>query len=465
MTTEVIFRQYVELNAHEKLRDNQTREWVEQYIADRLYPDGAPSVRPFTVLVSEGWHLELEGSPPIESEPFERFIVSLQLNDEAYDLIRKYALEKDFVMPTVGADLPLKSTEHWCPRYATDPIFGNRNDARQLMQVDYLSQNGAEGENVNVVVVDRGLDKSYIGSFGGAKYGGGWTRARLPKPGTTVGGHGMMIVRNILDIAPKATIFDCPLLAALPGHITNIESATSDAASAYGKMIDDIVTLRNSPTWQGPWIFVNAWAVYNRKSEKPPGHYSNRLEHILNAAVSRAVQNGIDVVFCAGNCGQFCPDPDCGPNDRGPGESILGANGHADVITVSAVRTDRIWLGYSSQGPGQPKLDPHGVKPDFCAPSQFCEMDDASAKNTGTSAACAITAGVVAALRSKWDSATLPLDRLKTILKETATKTEGGPELKDTATPTEVELAWRRRIGSGILNAQEAYKKIANPDA
>jgi hypothetical protein len=38
-------------------------------------------------------------------------------------------------------------------------------------------------------------------------------------------------------------------------------------------------------------------------------------------------------------------------------------------------------------------------KPDFCAASQFCGDGDAFTINTGTSAACGPTAGIVAALR------------------------------------------------------------------
>ena len=48
------------------------------------------------------------------------------------------------------------------------------------------------------------------------------------------------------------------------------------------------------------------------------------------------VNDGIDVVFSAGNCGQFCPDRRCGETDRGPGHSIWGANSHPRVLTFGA---------------------------------------------------------------------------------------------------------------------------------
>ena len=134
---------------------------------------------------------------------------------------------------------------------------------------------------------------------------------------------------------------------------------------------------------------------------------------------------GIDVLFAAGNCGQFCPDNRCGGLDRGPSRSIWGANSLQHVLTVGAVRADDMWLGYSSQGPGQQFLGK--AKPDFCATSQFAEDDDGFNINTGTSAATGLTAGVIAALRSRWNSATVSPQALQQILHQTARKPTSVP--------------------------------------
>jgi subtilisin family serine protease len=87
-------------------------------------------------------------------------------------------------------------------------------------------------------------------------------------------------------------------------------------------------------------------------------------------------------------------------------------------------------------------------KPDVCAPSQFHETDDAYTTNGGTSAACALSAGVIAALRSnpKWNPTAVPPERLKKVLNETARKTDG---------PN-----WNNRLGNGILNAEAAFRKL-----
>jgi subtilisin family serine protease len=149
-----------------------------------------------------------------------------------------------------------------------------------------------------------------------------------------------------------------------------------------------------------------------------------------------------DMVFAAGNCGQFCPSRLCGTDDVGPGHSIIGANSHPDVLTVGAVRADGIWLGYSSQGPGALCKE----KPDICAASQFREDDDATTTNTGTSAACAIAAGIVATLRSQFRSKALAPATLKRILIDTATARPAGASCDN-------------QIGNGIINAAAACSR------
>ncbi|MCW3473579.1 S8 family peptidase [Rhodovastum sp. RN2-1] len=212
-------------------------------------------------------------------------------------------------------------------------------------------------------------------------------------------------------------------------------------------MLRDIAHFRAHGRFPGPWVFVNAWAIYDRRTEIPPESYSDNPAHPFNLAVGDAAGAGIDVVFCAGNCGPFCPDLRCGINDRGPGRSILGANSHPRVLTVGAVRCDTTWLGYSSQGPGQPNLDVD--KPDLCAPSEFREDHDAHTGNSGTSAASGLAAGVVAALRSRVDPVTWPPVHLKQLLLDTARKTETSGR--------------DDRVGYGIIDAAAAVRALALP--
>jgi hypothetical protein len=341
----------------------------------------------------------------------------------------------------MGADVPIHGTSCWSPTGPADWLFGNREQADRLIGLPYLARNAdATGEGVNVVVVDQGVDKDQILNFGG-----GWSAPGGQRPGATKGGHGAMLVRNILNIAPQATIFDVPLIS---GTISNSRAFLSDAHGAYATMLEDIEMLRHSERWSGPWVFLNAWAVFDRGTEWPHGDHSSGAQHALNDVIGKVVDRGFDVVFCAGNCGQFCPMQRCGPHDRGPGNSILGANSHPRVLTVGAVRVDGIWLGYSSQGPGQADLAGSYErkfalqKPDVCAPSQFGAWGDAHTANTGTSAASAIAAGAVAALRSKWPNA-FTADELKQLLLTTARQPEGE--------------GWNGRLGHGIIDLAAAY--------
>src|SRR5882724_4916016 len=89
-------------------------------------------------------------------------------------------------------------------------------------------------------------------------------------------------------------------------------------------------------------------------------------------------------------------------------------------------------------------------KPDLCVPSQSCENENAFTVNTGTSAACALATGVVAALRSKWHAGPEPQpspDELKDLLIRTARKTHGP--------------YWDGRFGHGILDAKARLRRGA----
>ncbi|HEY7384901.1 MAG TPA: S8/S53 family peptidase [Beijerinckiaceae bacterium] len=343
---------------------------------------------------------------------------------------------------------PAAFSEHWCPHDAGDAVFASRSAAERLHGIDFLkTQPGTTGERVNVVVVDQGLNKEVLGD----RYGGGWkvgdTRpgTARPEPGSRRRPHGMMIAHNILAIAPKATLFDLPLA---PVKISDIQAFLKVAVPKYREMLDDIAQWRETKERSGPWILVNPWGIFDRHSEQPKGHYTETLESPLNQMIKDAVSKNIDVVFVAGNCGQFCADDRCGPTDQGPGHSIWGANSLDAVLTVGAVRADGMWLGYSSQGPGQKQL---GIrKPDLCAASNFRDDDDAFSIHTGTSAACAMAAGVIAALRSKWHSQTVSPLALKDVLNQTALPSGG---------------EWNPRLGHGILNARAAFKALANSAA
>jgi len=443
-------RQFAVLRATGEVREHyargdaaEIRRVLHTYLRQRGY-EAVQGDFEVTILPSQKWTLEVADSDGRlvrqKPQPVPTLGVGLAFQSaEALHRVRSAAVtdRADGPVVGIGADLPFQATDCWCPGEAADPIYGNRSDANKLINADILNDNGLTGRDVNVVVIDRGLDLNHI------KVAGRWQYATANQlPVATPDNHAMMVARHIQKLAPHAAIFDC---AILPEHISDIEQFMVVAHSAYAQMLADIASWKQNHSRSTQWIFVNAWAIYDRRSEHPPGDYTNNPNHRFNAIVEQAaVADHIDIVFAAGNCGMFCPKMNCGRNDRGPGRSIFGANSHASVLTTGAVRTDRVWLGYSSQGPGQSNLDTR--KPDLCLPSQFRETYDSHLVNTGTSAACALAAGVIAALRSRpgWDSTTIPPDKLRNYLIKNASNYPH----------------WDGRLGHGILNVEAAFKEL-----
>jgi hypothetical protein len=246
------------------------------------------------------------------------------------------------------------------------------------------------------------------------------------------------MAETVLSVTPNANIFDLPLL---PSHIVNLGGFLSWAAGVYWLLSVQIPWLRQLPRYQGPWVLCNAWAVYNLAQDPPPPNpynYSQNPFNLMNLGVAQLPRAGLaDVVFAAGNCGQFCADGRCGPTNIGPGRSIHGVAAIADVLTVGAVRSDRIWLGYSSQGPAPPAFA--SAKPDLCAPSQFANPTDWERSYTGSSTACALATAAMAAARS------FPLTRALSppALRARAVATARAPV--GAAVPNE-------RLGAGIID-------------
>ena len=433
---------------------DNANSWATNYVAEHVYGRELSDL-PFRCVARPSNDVYWGTVRPLKPPELPEVVVALSVTGNSRrtsrevvnDIINAVA-KKPHVFAGSSPDLVFASSDHWCMGEASDPIFADRSAAERLLGVDYLrAQQGTTGAGVNVVIVDQGLDKHALG----ASYGGGWSVGAaqpgvpMPTPGSVRRPHGMMIAHNILKVAPKALLFDLPLA---PPRISNIQSFLSLADAAYQTVETNIAILK-SGNFPGSWILVNPWGIFDRATECPKGHYTENPSP-FSRLVDMAVAENIDVVFAAGNCGQFCPDDRCGPRDNGPGHSIWGANSLQSVLTVGAVRSDSKWVGYSSQGPGQQLLGPN--KPDLCAASQFCEDGDAFSINTGTSAACGIAAGVVAALRSRWSSATVSPGQLKAILNQTARKPPGLGSNNNLG----------HRLGNGVLDAKAAFDELSH---
>lgn len=401
--------------------------------------------------------------------------------DKLRDFVRSHVAtssnldsKKIFSVAAAADPVALGTLEASPPRVSHAGAFGTRRRARELIGAGELACRGLDGSGVNVVIVDRGLNRRALEELAPGCWGGGLNLGLTGQPPIMAGSaparsHGMMIARNVLDLAPKATIYDVPLLPPLIGYASLFASTANAAFHAIQQMIAKLL-----PSQRDRWVIVNAWAIFDRSTEYPEHEYTRNLHetlqlggdsptinvgHPLNHLIGEMVagKDGlppVDFVFGAGNCGQFAPSHRCGALDRGPGCSIWGANSHPDVYTAAAVAVDGSWLGYSSQGPaawptreawlnGEWRED-LAQKPDFAAPSQFCEDHDKSMLNSGTSAAAAVTAGVIAAIRSR---AQIPSKDLKAAMRRSA-RGAGG---------------WNQRTGCGIIDIPALCRQLDTP--
>ena len=341
--------------------------------------------------------------------------------------------------------------QHWCSISGHGYHFGTRRLGRGLIAAGALGDKKLTGKGVKVFLVDQGVSQTYIEGLGGT-YGGGMSwevdgEVKFPGQGSSnnvrlPNQHGSMLMRSLIELAPDAHYYDLPMI---PGRITDVESFTIKAL--FGFFFLRYVYLSQP----GPWVILNAWGIVDRFAESLRGYYTNDPDHYLNHLVKLIAQKH-DVVFAAGNSGQFCSDPRSTVYDRGPSRSIWGANGLSDVTSVGAVRTDGAWIGASSQGPG-----PEGFvtetetdtpkKPDLCAPSWFVENDNAHLRSGGTSSASAVVAGAIAALREGWDVSAVPPAEMRRALQDGARRV--------------TSPGWNDRTGFGILNLKDTMTQLS----
>ena len=357
---------------------------------------------------------------------------------------------------SIGADLPVFAAgcverdrfwTHWCPGEASFGLFGDR--AAALRAMGGVPAPGRSA--VNIVFVDTGLPawmrpppSEFQGWDVAATDASGTITVR--KPGEPLTDHGAMVARNARAIAsaPNVRLLDCP---AIPDGIMNLPEFLGLLVGVV-RFVKVVVKARQDAlagAHQPPesWVICNAWGVYDPTRESPIVPYADNPGHPLAIAYRELAALGTDIVFAAGNCGAFCPSHRCSPIHIGPGRSIHGVNAMAEVLTVGAVRSDGLWLGYSAQGPGITNMA-HD-KPDLCTPSQF-EDDDGFGPNTGTSAACGLAAGAVALLRTRASTLVDPSE-LRAILRDTAAQPYG-PDW------------WQDRTGHGVIDMGAAAAKL-----
>ena len=371
-------------------------------------------------------------------------LAELKAHPQVTRVDRDSAVFRPFASPVTPLAIPVSEGGERSPRVTPilsvapcpigvcdcDPLAakGTIAEVAGYLGVDQIWASGCRGDGIVVGVVDGGI--TAIG--------------RVPKAGETVridrviggfpsdwgttaaawGDHGNMCAYDVLGMAPNAQIYDIRISGG------TIAATISAALAGFQWAIDQH---RANGT---PHILTNSWGIFGEAWDPV---YARDSNHIFTQKVAEAINEGILVLFAAGNCGETCPDGRCG-TDTGPGRSIWGANGDARVITVGAVNKNEQFVGYSSQGPAA--LDPR--KPDFCSVTHF---QGYFSSDTGTSAATPIAAGVIALL--KQGSPSLTQNEVKDVIKDTAK--DIGP------------AGWDQHSGAGIVQGKAAFDRLLRP--
>jgi subtilisin family serine protease len=305
-----------------------------------------------------------------------------------------------------------------CPTCGGDPAVGGTADVAKRLGTEQLADAGYDGSEVPVAVVDTGINVAYLKQQGvqtTVDAAHSWTPAQVGTlPGQHPKAHGSMCAYDVLIAAPEVTLWDHAVLLSQAHGQTVMAGLLSDAVRSYA-------ALRVSLTAMSPderrLVVSNSWGSFSPAwdfAPGQPGNYSDNAAHPFNLIVGSLEAAGADVLFAAGNCGRDCPDGRCA---FGAAPSIGGANSHPKVLSIGGVDVTGARVGYSSQGPGRLSAR----KPDVCCYTHFTGSKVfAPGPDSGTSAACPVAAGVVAAVRTKFSAGVLSPARLRELVRRTA---------------------------------------------
>ncbi|MEU8269705.1 S8 family serine peptidase [Sphaerisporangium sp. NPDC049002] len=299
------------------------------------------------------------------------------------------------------------------------PPVGTWQDVARLLDVTRLQSEGYDGTGVALAVCDTGINAAHVTHQLGKEVTIDGERSWTPggvsgKAGSFAVDHGTMCAFDALIAAPAASLIDVPVLLSRRQGGTAIDGLLSDAVAAFAHLR---TVLEAQPAATRALVISNSWGSFSPEwdlAPGQPGNYSDNAAHPFNIIVGSLEQAGADILFAAGNCGSECKDRRCAYKGR----PIVGANSHPQVLSIGGVDTNGERVGYSSQGPG--RLSDR--KPDICTYTHFSgsKAFGEGRPDSGTSAACPVAAGLVAAIRTRWPASRLSPGQLRTLLHRTA---------------------------------------------
>ncbi|WP_238190058.1 S8 family serine peptidase [Methylobacterium frigidaeris] len=333
------------------------------------------------------------------------------------------------VRATIDADAELSAlTTEGAAIFSDPPIAhfatpasapgGTRAEVEQRLGVPGLVTRRLDGAGVAIAVVDGGINLAHLAARGvAADLDASVTWPPRPvESGHHPVGPGTMCAYGALIAAPRATLLDLPVLPATgPGFL-------SDALQAYAHLLAAVRV--DKPRFKA-LVVTNSWGVGHESWDFPAGHpgrYVDNPGHPFNRIVGALSRYGVDILFAAGNGGpgrsqmhlaqmhpaQVHRDERSGSPGQGRARAtIMGANAHPDVITVTGATLRGRRTDSASQGPGIPGMV--YAKPDLASYADFLgsEAGGPGKADAGTSAACSVAAGCVAALRTRLPHAAL----------------------------------------------------------
>jgi hypothetical protein len=334
------------------------------------------------------------------------------------------------------------------------PAVGDAAAVAAKLNVAALHGRGLNGGNVAIAIMDTGINVQHVaqklGRIPRFDAANSWKASGNPTlPFNHPVDHGSMCAFDALIAAPDATLLDYPILSAQAPGGALTGSTLSVALQAFTQLM---VTWRVAFAPGGAQRYTglvvsNSWGIFHPSWDFPirhPGRYIDNPNHPFNLMVEVLGRTGADVIFAAGNCGADCADGRCQGRTS---EAIMGANAIPAVLTVAGCDVNDVRVGYSSQGPSIAGM--FQEKPDLTAYTHFLgsEAFGQGSPDTGTSAACPVAAGCVAAIRTKQGPDLLPPTNLFDQLRATSTQPQAQP-------------GWNGDYGHGVIAPDAAAQSI-----
>lgn len=383
-------------------------------------------------------------------------LAEMQPNRSSRFAVRGYVeAEKPEDVPEAMDDAELFSDPQIAPFLTCggDPAVGATADVAQNLNVPALAGAGLDGDGVAVAIVDSGINLPHLQQRLGTMPRFDAVNSWMPSgvagsPGQMPLGHGTMCAYDVLIAAPRATLIDFPVLQGSAPGGSAMGGFLSVAVNGFAQLIAfwAVAFAPGGANNYRALVVNNSWGMFHPSWDFPPGHqgrYSDNPRHPFNRLVNVLAGANADILFAAGNCGGDCPDGRC---QNVTADTIVGANASADVLTLAGCNVHDERVGYSSQGPAIAGMANN--KPDLMAYTHFhgSEAFGAGSPDSGTSTACPVAAGCVAALRTRADPAATPPAAMIAQLNATARQVVG--------------TGWNGDTGHGIIDPVAAGQSL-----